>query len=150
MSDDQYHGSATMADGTRRALTSDGAKALWDAAEAAEAKRAADMPTARDALEAVCAAEQRLNTLGWWKGRGFGIKKGEECAVAQPGSTGIWKGRIDDEGDVHFGDCHAKRNNCYLKPLADLSDDERSWMEECDQREREAFRAWLDRQPQQE
>jgi hypothetical protein len=135
-----------MVDGSHVLMTKDEATALMKAIKDAGDKRARDMPTARDALTAMIAAEQRMEDLGWWKGPGLHIKRGDECAVAETGSTGIWRGRLDAEGKyVHYGDSVSDPRKCWLKPLTDLTEDERAWMDECDRREAEAYSAMLDR-----
>lgn len=142
----EYYGHKTMTDGSHVPLTKDEADSIWRAVEDAEVKRAQEMPTARDALATLIHAEQRMKELGWWKGGGLGVRPGDECAVAQTGSTGLWRGRLDAERKyVHFGDSVAHPRDLWLKPLADLSDDERAWMDECDRREAEAYGAMLDR-----
>lgn len=147
----EIHGSATLADGTRVALTPEDAKAIWQHAEKSQAKRAEMMPTAEDALRALIQAEQRLRELGWWRGGGLCVRRGDDCAVAEQGSTGIWKGWLDADGKfVHFGDCVANPQKTFLKPLADLTEAERQHMDQCDRREAEAFSAMLGRLPEQE
>lgn len=147
----EYHGHKTFADGHHEPLTKEEAETLWLAVEAARTKRAEAMPTGQNALRAMIDAQERLHELGWWKGGGLRVRRGDECAVAETGSTGMWRGRVDAEGEyVHFGDCVRKPRDCWLKPLADLTDDERAWMEECDRNEAEASQAWLDRQFEQE
>lgn len=147
----QYYGHATMNDGTHVPLTKADADAIWKAAEDARAKREQEMPTAQDALRVLIAATQRLQELGWWKGGGLRIKRGDECAVAETGSTGMWRGLLDAEGKyVHYGDYVSDRHKCWLKPLADLTDDERALMEECDRREAEAYAAMIARLPQED
>lgn len=147
----QYHGHKTMADGSTVPLSEDETKAIWRSVEAARERLAQDMPTARDALTAINAAQSRMNALGWWLGGGLRIKRGDECAVAQSGSTGIWRGRIDAEGRwVYFGDSVSDPRKCWLKPIADLTDDERAWMEQCDRESAEAYSAMLDRLAEQE
>lgn len=142
--DPKFYGSASMVDGTRIALTEGEAKAFWQMAEDAKASRAETMPTAQDALRALIAAEERLRELGWSRGGGLRIKPGEHCAVAEQGSTGIWKGWLDDERKyVHYGDCCSDPRKTFLKPLADLTDNERAHMSECDRREAEAFTAMI-------
>lgn len=151
MADKKYHGHVTMTDGTRVPLTEDAAKEIWAEIEAEEVQRAKRLPTARSCLEAISDAAVRLGDLGWSKGGGLRVRRGDECAVAQPGSSGMWSGRVDANGRfVVFGGCVAKPQDVWLKPLADLTDDERQWMEECDRNAAEALSAWLDRQPQQE
>jgi len=141
-----YHGHKTMADGTHVALSEEEAAAIWKAVEESTSRRAREMPTAQDALRVLIAAQTRLNDLGWWKGIGLRVKRGDECAVAETGSTGMWRGRLDVEGKyVHYGDCVSDPRKCWLKPLADLTDEERAWMDECDRREAEAYSAMLDR-----
>lgn len=141
-----YHGHKTLADGSHVPLTKDEADAIRKAVEEAAARRAQEMPTAQDALRVMIAARQRLQELGWWEGGGLRIKPGDECAVAQTGSTGMWRGRIDAERKyVHYGDSVSYPRKCWLKPLADLTDDERAWMDECDRREAEAYTVMLDR-----
>ncbi len=142
----EYYGHKTLIDGSHVPLTKDEAAALWKMAEDAQAKRASDMPGVRDALGAMLDAKQRMQELGWWQGGGLRVKRGDECAVAEFGSTGIWRGRLDDEGKyVHYCDCVSDPRKCWLKPLADLTDDERQHMEQCDAREAEAFAAELKR-----
>lgn len=139
-----YHGHMTLADGSHIPLTKDDAEALWAAVEVAKAKRAETMPTAQDALRALTTAEERLRELGWTRGGGLRVKRGDECAVAEQGSTGMWKGWFDNDGKyVHYGDCCSDPRKTFLKPLADLTDDERAHMEECDRREAEAFSAMI-------
>ena len=104
------------------------------------------MPTARDALKMMIEAKQRLQELGWWEGGGLRVKRGEDCAVAQVGSTGMWMGYVEDNGEyVHFCDSITAPRNAFLKPLADLTSDERQWMLGCDQREAEANSARFER-----
>lgn len=147
----KYHGHKTFADGHHEPLTKGEVEALWQSVEEAQAKRAATMPTARDAFSAMVDARSRLHELGWWEGGGMRVRRGDECAVAETGSTGMWSGRVDADGEyVHFGGYVRKPRDCWLKPLADLTDAERAWMEECDRREAEAYRSWLDRQPQEQ
>ena len=64
-SPDDIVGHKTMTDGSHQPLTRSEADALWEAARAAKAKRALDMPTAKDALEALHDAYLRLKELGW-------------------------------------------------------------------------------------
>jgi hypothetical protein len=133
-----YHGHKTLIDGSHVPLTADEAEALWAAVEATTAKRAEDMPTAQDALSMLISAEARLQELGWWKGGGLKVKRGDECAVAETGSTGIWKGWLDGERKyVHYCDCVSDPRHAWLKPLAELTPDERAHMEECTRSETE-------------
>jgi hypothetical protein len=142
----ERYGHKTLIDGSHVPLTKDEAEAIWKAVEAAQEKRAADMPTAEDALLALIQAKQRLNELGWWQGGSLRVRPGDECAVAEFGSTGIWRGWVDADGKyVQYGDSVTDRRKAWLKPLVDLTDDERRHMEECDKREAEAHAAYLKR-----
>lgn len=142
----EFHGHKTMADGSRVPLTGEEAEAIWKAVETARARRDAAMPTAKDALEAISAAHSRMNDLGWWLGVGLRVRRGDECAVAQSGSTGMWRGRVDAEGKwVHFGDGVSDPRKCWLKPISDLTPEELAWMTECNQREAEAYSAMINR-----
>lgn len=141
-----YSGSATLTDGTRVPLSSDQAEDLWKMADDAKTARAEAMPTAQDALRTLLQAEDRLRELGWWRGGGLKVRRGDECAVAEQGSTGIWKGRLDAEGKfVHYGDSVSSPQKTFLKPLADLTEDERQHMNACDRDAAEAYAAMIDR-----
>lgn len=138
---EKYHGHATLEDGSHVPLTAELAKALWEAAERSAADRAALMPTSRDAMRVISDAHQRMNALGWWKGGGLRVKSGDECAVREDTSTGIWSGWIDADGEfVHYCGYVSAPRKVWLKPIADLTEDERSQMTECDERERR----WLE------
>lgn len=142
----EYHGHKTMADGSRVPLTKDEVADLVAKIEESAAKRQTDMPTVRDALSMLCDAEQRLRELGWWRGGGLRVRRGDACAVIQHGSTGMWSGRYQEDGEyVLFGDSVCRPRDCWMKPLSDLTPDERAWMEECDQKEREAQDAFARR-----
>jgi|SRR5215217_1980161 len=139
-------GHMTMADGSRVPMTEEDATAIWASVEAATAKRAEAMPIAKDALSLMIDAKSRMNELGWWLGGSLRVKKGDDCAVAETGSTGMWKGRIDAEGEyVHYGDCVSKPQKVWLKPLSELTDDERAWVARCDNEASEAYRAMIGR-----
>lgn len=135
----EYHGHKTMADGSRVPLTKGEAAEIMAHIKEREAKRSADMPTVRDALSALISAEERLRDLGWWRGGGLRVRRGDACAVIQQGSTGMWSGRYQEDGEyVLFGDSVCRPRDCWMKPLPDLTDEERAWMEKCDKAEGEA------------
>lgn len=141
-----YYGHKTLIDGTHVALTSDEAEALWKSVEASKQRRADTMPRVQDALSAMLDAKQRMEELGWWQGGGLRVRRGDQCAVAEFGSTGIWSGLVDDEGKyVYYCDCVTDRRHAWLKPLADLTEDERAHMAKCDANEALAFSAELER-----
>lgn len=66
-------------------------------ARAAEAKRAADMPTDQDAIMALHQAWQRLKELGW-RDSMYMPSDGTECDVIEVGSTGIHAGMCMRDG----------------------------------------------------
>tara|TARA_R100001132_G_C3252327_1_gene79088 strand:- start:14 stop:478 length:465 start_codon:yes stop_codon:yes gene_type:complete len=138
-----YRESMTMNDGTRKDLTPDEAEAIWKDIERIEEDRKRRIPTSEDAMRVIMDANKRLNDLGWRKGLGIiGVKRGDKCAVREKGSTGIWSGRVDEDGKyVMYCDGVSEPRKVWLKPLDDLTDDERVQMAECDKNERE----WHDR-----
>ena len=135
----EYHGHMTMSDGTHKALTEDEAQALCQAIERSAEDRARLMPTSDDAMRVILDARQRMKALGWRKGLGLvGVRRGDECAIREEGSTGIWSGWIDQEGKyAHYCDCVSDPRKVWLKPISDLTDDERIKMAECDKDDRE-------------
>ncbi len=142
----EYYGHKTMIDGSHEPLTQTEAEALWEHVRQRKAQREVAMPTAESALSQFIEAKQRLQELGWWQGGGLRVKRGDECAVAEFGSSGIFRGWIDDEGKyVHYADCASDPRKCWLKPLADLTEDERKHMEECEAREKIAHEAEMNR-----
>jgi len=85
------------------------ANALLAAAEAAQAKRASDMPTEQDAARALWSAYQRLKELGW-RETCYGPTN-TSVRLIEPGSSGIHTGHrsepwpektwwIEDGGDL--------------------------------------------------
>jgi len=70
-------------------LTRAEGEALWEAAKAAEAKRAEDMPTEQDAINVMFSAWQRLKELGWREAQ-YCPKDGSTFKVIESGSTGIF------------------------------------------------------------
>jgi hypothetical protein len=77
-------------------LTRKEADALWQAVEAAKAKRVADMPTEQDAVNALWSAQQRLKELGWDEPRGYSVRElreeGKEAMLIEFSSSGIHRG----------------------------------------------------------
>lgn len=130
--DNKYHGHMTMPDGSHVALTAEEAKALWEEVERGKEERAKAMPTAKDALAAICDAQQRLNELGWRQNGGLRVKRGDNCAVAESGSTGMWKGWLDDDGKyVNYAGCVSNPRYTWLKPLNELTEEETAWIAKC-------------------
>lgn len=128
-----YHGHMTHKDGSHTALSKEEADALWASFEAEDALRAKEMPQAWDATRLIIRAKERLRKLGWRQGGGFAVKKGDECAVMELGSTGMWSGWLDEKRQyVHYAGCCSSPDKVWLKPLADLTPDERAKMAEGD------------------
>lgn len=86
----KYHGHMTRADGSHVALSVGEAKALWDAAEASTADRAARMPDDKAALNVMFDGWQRLKELGW-REAAHCPKDGSTFEVIESGSTGIFR-----------------------------------------------------------
>ncbi|MEL8056265.1 MAG: hypothetical protein AAGK66_08930 [Pseudomonadota bacterium] len=123
---DDYHGHLTHKDGSHAALTKDQAEVIWGVIEAKRAQQAQDMPQPWDATAQIISAKERLQALGWKRGGGLSIAKGQECAVVELSSTGMWSGWLDSEGVyVHYAGCVSARNKVWLKRLSELTEDER-------------------------
>jgi|ERR671924_1866667 hypothetical protein len=92
---DDIVGHKTFSDGNggfrHEPLTRAEADAMWAAAEAAQEKRAADMPTVTDALYALHDAYTRLKELGWREAR-YGKRENVMVELIGPGSAGIHRG----------------------------------------------------------
>lgn len=139
MTETQFvRGWATLADGTRIETTADDAAEMWKMFEAIKAKRAAAYPTTHDALCAFLDATERMRDLGW-RTAIFGVEDGDEFAIAEQGSTGIFRA-VWIEPYLHYQDCVAHMGEHYIKRLADLTDAERLKMVECESSHAE-FRA---------
>lgn len=127
---DEVVGSASLLSGGREPITAKQAAELWDSIEREKEARAVAMPTARDALKALCEANTRLKELGWRTGvwrlpsRGF--------AVCQFGSTGMWSGCYDGTY-IHVSGCvHKPDSTQYWKPESALTEDEIAMRDEGD------------------
>lgn len=131
MTDDNgFHGSMTMSDGSHIALSADEAKAMWDAFERAQAKRARRLPNTHSALSALSSARERLRELGWSDSR-YCPKDGSQFAICETGSTGIWSA-FSFEEYIHYSDSVTTPGRSTLwKPLDKLTDDEKATMAEC-------------------
>lgn len=130
----QYHGHKTMIDGTRVQLTADEAKALWEYAEAKKAKRAADMPTAQDALKVMSDARQRLQELGWSSAI-YCPKDGQAFAVCEAGSTGMWTANYTGKwpnGHILYAGCAGSPEAKFWKSLDKLTEAEAGLVREGD------------------
>ena len=83
-------GWGTTEDGKHVPIRADQAKQIWDAVEAARAKRAEQMPTEQDAINQMVDAITRLKELGWNEPQY--APRGVPCDVIEPGSRGIHSG----------------------------------------------------------
>lgn len=91
---DDIVGHKTMMDGTHLPITRAEADEIMAHIAAREAKRAADMPDERAAIDAMFEAFQRLKELGWREAR-YCPKDGSSFDVIEPGSTGIHRGHYE-------------------------------------------------------
>lgn len=123
------HGWKTMTDGSRTPMTEDEANEIWQDVEEQEKRRADQMPETMDALRAFIDADQRLTELKWKK-HSIGIEEGTEVAVVENGSTGIFRG-VWSKPYFHYADCVSSAGKVWWKPVADLTEAERAWMEKC-------------------
>ena len=129
MSDDEIVGHKTFSTGDplnpfrHEPLTRAEADAMFAAAEAAQAKRAADMPTEQDAVRVMCDAFQRLRELGWREA--CYAPTDTPLKLIEPGSSGIHDGRADGEWpNKHFlifelGDAWPSRPCLFKSPNGD-------------------------------
>lgn len=94
------------------------ASALLASVDAAKAKRAADMPTEKDAARALWEAWYRLKELGWRET--CYAPTGETVRVIEPGSAGIHEGFRPDPwpSTSWLIDGDWPSNPCLFKPRA--------------------------------
>lgn len=85
---ERYYGHLTMADGSRKILTSDEAKALHEELVAARAATEAKLPDEKTTLHAMNEAFHRLRDFGWSEAV-YCPKDGSEFEAIEAGSTGI-------------------------------------------------------------
>ena len=104
-------GHKTTRDGRHVPLRRDEAETIMAHVEAAQAKRAADMPTEQDAIDAMFNAWLRLKELGWSEAINC-PKDGSSFDVIETGSTGIFRCHyqgiwphgswwIENDGDIY-------------------------------------------------
>lgn len=136
MTDKEFHGSVTMADGSRRALSSEEAKALWEQIERADAERAAAMPDAHTALAALVSAVSRMRELGWAPSQ-YCPRNGSAFAVCEIGSTGMWTAHFAG-AYIHYGDAVSSPGlHMFWKALDKLDEAEKATLAGCDKSEAE-------------
>lgn len=131
MANDKFkHGWKTGIDGSRTPITEGECADLIAMVEESERKRAAAFPKTLDALRAFLDADQRMKDLGWRKSI-FGLEDGAELALAEIGSTGVFRA-VWCKSYLHYQGCVASMGKSFIKPIADLTPDERAKMEECE------------------
>ena len=130
MSDPKFvSGWKTLADGTREPMAADEADALMRYVEEKRAQQAQAYPATYDALRAYIDAEERMRALGW-RTHIFDLQDGDEVAVAERGSTGIFHG-FWQKPYIHFHDCVGAMGKHFIKRVSDLSPDEVETMKRC-------------------
>jgi hypothetical protein len=136
MAEKEYHGSMTMADGTRHALSADEAKSLWEQMERVQAERAAAMPDTHAALATLVSAQSRMRELGWSPSQ-YCPRNGSAFAVCEIGSTGIWLAHFAG-AYIHYGDSvSAPGSHMFWKAVDKLDEAEKATMAECGKSEAE-------------
>lgn len=98
------------------------AEAFLKVADEAEQKRATDMPTEQDAVDALWSAQQRLKELGWQDPTyAHALKKeGTESRLIEMGSSGIHIGyysKVEDTDVWWIGPDGCPSHPCLIKPL---------------------------------
>lgn len=86
----EYHGHATLADGSHVPLTAEDASALQNTIMKAKQARIDAMPTEADALRQFFEAVKRLEDLGWRNP--MYLCDAGECDMIELGSTGVHRG----------------------------------------------------------
>lgn len=124
------NGWKTALDGTRTQLTKDEGAELWRMVEDSRARQAAAYPTTHDALRAYIDADERMRDLGWVRTI-FNLADGAEVAIAERGSTGIFRG-FWSKPYLHYCDCVSHMGKHFLKRIGDLTPDELATMERCE------------------
>lgn len=145
MTDEIYHGSATIIEGKRVSLTPDEAKAIWESWERNQVRLETAMPDSLTALAALNDVKHRLNQLGWRDGI-YCPKDGTEFAIITFGSTGIFSGHYSGtwpDGDVNCGDWNHDVGELLWKDFGNLSDAERERLDQCTRDEKAAMERQL-------
>ena len=120
----------TMIDGSRIPMSEDEASNLWNIVEQKRAEQAAAYPTTHSALRAYIDADERMRDLGW-RSTIFDLEDGDEVAVAERGSTGIFRA-VWVKPYLHYQDCVSNMGKHFVKRIADLTPDEVETMDRCE------------------
>ena len=108
--------------------TQEQAAAIFEALKERDEERAARLPDHRAALDQASVARERLKALGWRDGI-YCPKDGSAFALIEWGSTGVHLGHYMGEwpeGDIYCGDFLVPPQAVMFKPIADLTDLEKS------------------------
>jgi hypothetical protein len=144
MSDEQFiAGWAKLADGSRIAISEQDARAMMAQVEANEARKAAAMPTTKEAVSALFDAYDRLRQLGWSEGS-YCPKDGSPFAAIQRGSTGIFTGFFDGEWPydfAHIENAGTHPHGFMWKPLDKLTE----WEEAARQKSAQSTSQFIER-----
>lgn len=105
-------------------LTRGEADAIWAAVEAAEKRRADDMPTEQDAVRALWNAQERLKKLGWQDPTyAHALKRdGVEAMLIELGSSGIHRGyyhSVNDHDVWWIGPDGCPSHPCLVRPITE-------------------------------
>lgn len=120
----------TMLDGSRIPMSEDEAANLWNIVEQKRAEQAAAYPTTHSALWAYIDADERMRALGWSRTI-FDLEDGDEVAVAERGSTGIFRA-VWVKPYLHYQDCVSNMGKHFVKRVDDLTEDEAETMARCE------------------
>ena len=133
------HGWKSMLDGSRVPLSETEISDLSRWLERKRAEQAAAYPTTHSALRAYIDADERMRDLGWVSTI-FNLDDGAELAVAERGSTGIFRA-VWVKPYLHYHDCVASMGKNFIKRIADLTPDEVETMDRCEADHKEFMEA---------
>lgn len=122
-------GHMTMLDGSHVALSQEEITSLLDMVEITREQQAIAFPTTHDALRGFIDVEERMRELGWKKSI-FNLEDGDELAVCEYGSTGIFNA-FWYEPYLHYCDCVSSMGKVFIKRVADLTLIEGEQMKKC-------------------
>lgn len=129
----QVEGWATGHDGKRHRLSEDECRDIIARADAQKIARESSMPDFDAAISTLHSAQVRLGELGWKEGI-YCPKDGEQFALIEFGSTGVFSGRYVGkwpDGYVYADDYTLHPNGMMWKPLDALTAQEREVLDRC-------------------
>jgi len=129
----------TMLDGSRVPLSETECSDLIRWVENKRAEQAAAYPTTHAALRAYIDADERMRDLGW-RSTIFDLEDGDEVAVAERGSTGIFRA-VWVKPYLHYQDCVSNMGKHFVKRVDDLTEDEAETMDRCEADHKEFMKA---------